>query len=124
MNAVVDSFRALLRAQLRQNRDIVQSLLVYKSLFTSSSSQKQSAGESGSTDTHHNNILNNKPVEPDPEACCGRDCVECVWTTYWNELQAYEGALAQTLGTQRPIDHFEEMEKRLIASQQQKEREE
>ena len=30
------------------------------------------------------------PVEPEPGACCGNDCHNCVWILYWEELEAYK----------------------------------
>lgn len=31
-----------------------------------------------------------EPREPLPEECCGNDCRLCVWTVYWQDLQAWE----------------------------------
>ena len=30
------------------------------------------------------------PREPEEGECCGNDCVNCVWTDYWEKLQEYE----------------------------------
>lgn len=54
-----------------------------------------------------------RPKEPDPEECCGRGCAECVWTIYWDDLKAYEAAMAKAQGRAPPLDPFEEMERRL-----------
>ena len=29
------------------------------------------------------------PKEPEPHECCGDDCPNCVWTTYFEELEKY-----------------------------------
>lgn len=55
------------------------------------------------------------PAEPSPEDCCGKGCVECVWTLYWAELQRYNADQAQARGELPPVDPFEALELRLGA---------
>lgn len=46
-----------------------------------------------------------RPVEPGPTECCGNDCRLCVWTVYWEALQAWEeeqARLAAAPGTPTP----------------------
>eukprot|EP00457_Paulinella_chromatophora_P008279 gb/GEZN01008310.1/.p1 GENE.gb/GEZN01008310.1/~~gb/GEZN01008310.1/.p1 ORF type:complete len:101 (-),score=9.96 gb/GEZN01008310.1/:1141-1443(-) len=31
-----------------------------------------------------------EPVEPDPSECCGNDCPNCVWITYFDELSLFQ----------------------------------
>lgn len=33
-----------------------------------------------------------RPTEPAMEECCGNDCRNCVWTVYWEKLQAWEAS--------------------------------
>ena len=30
------------------------------------------------------------PKEPEPHECCGDDCPNCVWVTYFEELEKYK----------------------------------
>jgi oxidoreductase family protein len=36
------------------------------------------------------NELPEKPVEPDPSECCGRDCENCVYVYYERALKRWE----------------------------------
>lgn len=54
-----------------------------------------------------------RPTEPEPDDCCGRGCAECVWTSYWEELKAFETQEAAAQGRQRALDPFELLERRL-----------
>lgn len=60
------------------------------------------------------------PTEPATEECCGKGCDECVWTVYWNNLRDYQIAVAEAQGFERPLDPFEELEKRLRLEEQQR----
>ncbi len=31
-----------------------------------------------------------KPVEPDPDSCCGSGCLKCVYDIYNEELEEYD----------------------------------
>jgi hypothetical protein len=31
-----------------------------------------------------------KPVEPNPNECCGNGCKDCVWESYYDKLVLYE----------------------------------
>lgn len=57
--------------------------------------------------------ITHKPQEPDPDECCGRGCVQCVWTTYTQALHEYQAAVAVARGCEAPLDPFEALEKRL-----------
>ena len=60
--------------------------------------------------------LLHRPREPLDDECCGRGCSECVWTAYWESMQAYEVAKADASGAPRPIDPFEALERRLAGA--------
>ncbi len=53
------------------------------------------------------------PIEPDPLECCGRGCVGCVWTVYFEELKEHQAALAAAAGEAPPEDPFEALERKL-----------
>lgn len=36
-----------------------------------------------------------RPSEPATGECCGNDCRDCVWTQFWDRLQAWEEAAAR-----------------------------
>lgn len=56
-----------------------------------------------------------RPEEPDPHECCGRGCEFCVWTVYYEDLQAYQRAVAAEKGGAVPAerDAFAAFEQRL-----------
>ena len=80
-----------------------------RNLRSDATAQSRQGTSSHSIDT----LTLKRPVEPGPEECCGRGCAECVWTTYWDDLKAYEAAMAKAKGIEPPIDPFEELERRL-----------
>lgn len=49
--------------------------------------------------------------------CCAQmGCKECVWDVYWQDLKAYDAERARREGKVPPLDPFEELERRLAAS--------
>lgn len=49
-------------------------------------------------------------------ACMQMGCKECVWDTYWADLKAYDREVALREGKAPPLDPFEELERRLAAT--------
>jgi len=53
-----------------------------------------------------------EPKEPHPDDCCGKGCVECVWTVYWEEMTNYRRRKAAQEGVVYQ-DPFQLLEQRL-----------
>lgn len=53
-----------------------------------------------------------EPREPQPDECCGKGCVECVWTVYWDEMTNYRKRKAAQEGVVY-YDPFQALEQRL-----------
>lgn len=68
--------------------------LSYASKFLSDENKKHQTGP----------ILK-KPEEPDPNSCCGGQCVNCVWTVYFEQLQEYEEAMEKQAALQKEINN-------------------
>lgn len=54
-----------------------------------------------------------RPIEPEPDECCGNNCEDCVWTVYADDLKAYRAALAKARGEEPPADPFQALEQRV-----------
>ena len=68
--------------------------LIYNVDIISSKSDKKEIDMSVLEENTRCNIktiieLENPPVEPDSDECCGNGCQRCVWTVYNETLEAY-----------------------------------